>query len=413
MDRTLIYNPLGKPLYVMSKPVGSLCNLDCHYCYYLDKAALYHGASGMKMSEQLLERFTRDYIEAQPIPNVLFNWHGGEALLRGIDFFRSAIRYQKQYGEGREIANTIQTNGMLLNEEWCRFFKDNNFLVGISIDGPEHCHDIYRKDRGGRGTFSRVMRAIEMLHQYKVEFNTLSVVNDYTAQYPVEIYRFFKQIGSHYMQFTPVVERVGDREDGLSLLSANDSHTQELAPWSVSAMDYGYFLTQMFDEWVRQDVGTHYVQMFDATLAGVLGQPPGVCIYAPSCGHAMAMEYNGDVYSCDHFVFPENKLGNIKDKTLVEMALSAKQSGFGAAKFNLLPSVCRSCDYLSLCNGECPKNRISKSADGESGLNYLCRGLQHYYRHVAPYMEFMAVEWRAQRPAANVMQWITPTAVNS
>jgi len=405
MGETLYLSPLSFPLYVMAKPVGPLCNMNCEYCYYLEKSELYTGRKGFKMSEDLLERFTNEYINCQTSPFVLFTWHGGEALLRGIDFYRKAIRLQQQYGRGREISNCIQTNGLLLNDEWCRFFKDNNFLVGISIDGPERVHDHYRKDYGGRGTFSRVMRGIELMQKHDVQFNTLSVINDYNVNYPVETYRFFREIGSRYMQFTPIVESLGTRTDGLELLTADDNpDDKEIASWSVPPLAYGNFYIRMFNEWVRRDVGRYYVQLFDATLACTVGEQPGVCLYAKTCGHALAMEHNGDVYACDHFVYPEYLQGNILLNSLVSITLSKKQIHFGNDKYDRLPLQCQECKYLTLCNGECPKNRITTADNGEYGLNYLCPGLKRYFEHVSPYMQFMANELRNERPPANIMQ---------
>ena len=340
MGKTIAYNPLDYPIYVMAKPVGAMCNLDCRYCYYLEKGELYRGQRSNRMTDEMLEKFTEEYINCQTTPEVLFTWHGGETLLRGLDFFRKAVALQKRYAKGRPIANSIQTNGILLNDEWCRFFKENNFLVGISIDGPEHVHDRYRKDKGGRGSFARVMKGIELLQKHRVEFNTLSVVNDYNAHYALETYRFFKEIGSCYMQFSPIVERWGDRPDGLELLPPGEFTDTEMAPWCVDPLDYGQFYCDIFDEWVCNDVGRYFVQMFDATLAGVVGAAPGVCIYGKTCGHAAAMEYNGDVYACDHFVFPEYKRGNIKTDTLVSMMLSPEQMAFGNAKRNTLSRHC-------------------------------------------------------------------------
>ena len=404
MPSTLYINPLTFPLYVMAKPVGPLCNMDCEYCYYLEKEVLYQERKSLKMTDELLERYIDSYIHSQTTPFVQFTWHGGESLLRGIDFYRKAIKLQKQYGGGREIANCIQTNGLLLNDEWCRFFKDNNFLVGISIDGPEELHDCYRKDCGGRGTFSRVMRGIELLHKHQVDFNTLSVLHDQNIRYPLKVYRFFKEIKSHYMQFSPIVERLGSRDDGLELLTAADHpDDSEIAPWSVDPVAYGNFYIEVFNEWVRQDVGTYFIQLFDATLACLHGTQPGVCVYAKTCGHALAMEHNGDVFACDHFVYPEYLRGNIHNQSLVEITLSKAQIAFGNDKQNRLPGQCLRCQYLTLCNGECPKNRILTTADGEPGLNYLCNGLQRYFKHVMPYMEYMAEELRNERPPANIM----------
>ncbi|MCP9612326.1 anaerobic sulfatase-maturation protein [Coprobacter tertius] len=405
MGKTIVYNPLNYPLYVMVKPVGALCNLDCSYCYYLEKDSLYRDRKINRMTDELLEKFTEEYINSQTLPEVSFTWHGGETLLRGIDFYRKAVIFQKQYGGGRTIVNSIQTNGLLLNDEWCRFFKDNNFLVGISIDGPEHIHDRYRLDKGGRGTFSRVMRGIELLQKHGVEFNTLSVINDYNVHYPVETYRFFKEIGSRYMQFSPIVERWGDRDDGLELLPPGEFYHTEMPPWCVKSEDFGQFYCDMFDEWIKEDVGSYFVQMFDATLAGMVGQPPGVCVFGKTCGHAAALEHNGDLYACDHFVYPEYRLGNIRTESIISMMLSAKQTSFGNDKWDKLPRQCRECTFLRLCNGECPKNRILKSSTGEPGLNYLCKGLKKYFAHVLTYMEFMACELDNERPPSNVMEY--------
>lgn len=402
-NKTAIFNPLSYPIYVMAKPVGALCNLDCHYCYYLEKSGLYHGVS-QKMSEDVLERYIKTYIECQPTPNVLFTWHGGETLMRGLDFFRKAVKLQQQYASGRTISNSIQTNGILLNDEWCRFLKENNFLTGISLDGPERIHDRYRRDKSGRGTFAKVMKGVELLQKHEVDFNTLSVINDYSAKFPLEVYNFFKSIGSHYMQFAPIVERWGDRSDGLELLPPGGNYENvEMPPWCVSPRDYGNFYCTIFDEWVKKDVGNYYIQLFDSTLAGWVGEHPGVCIYSKMCGHASVMEHNGDVYSCDHFVFPEYKLGNIKTSTLTEMMLSQRQMKFGSDKRDKLPQQCFRCKFLDICNGECPKNRIATSVDGEPGLNYLCEGLHMFFTHVTPYMNYMADQLAKELPPANVM----------
>ncbi|MGL4411267.1 MAG: anaerobic sulfatase-maturation protein [Bacteroidales bacterium] len=409
--KTLLYNPLSYPIYVMAKPVGSICNLDCTYCYYLEKEELYRNRTTHRMSDELLEQFTREYIEAQPTPDVLFTWHGGEALLRGIEFYRKALKLQKRYARGRRIENSIQTNGVMLNDEWCEFFKENNFLVGISIDGPKDCHDIYRKDKGGKGTFEKVIAGVELLKKHGVEFNILAVVNSFNVRYPLEVYNFFKSIGGRYIQFSPIVERVGTRQDGLKLLSATDRQEVVVSEWSVDSADYGHFMTAIFDEWVRKDVGEVYVQLFDSTLANLVGASPGVCVWAKECGHASAMEFNGDIYSCDHYVFPENKLGNIRSTPLVTMMLSDKQLSFGRAKSSSLTAQCKRCKFLTLCNGECPKNRIIKSEDGEDGLNYLCQGFKIYFEHVLPYMRFMANELDNRRAPANIMMAIRASKI--
>jgi uncharacterized protein len=369
-------NPFAAPLYVMLKPAGSICNLRCRYCYYLDKKALYPDVSDFMMSESLLERFIEQYLRAQTQPYVNFTWHGGEPLLRGIAFYRRAIALQKQYGARFHIENCLQTNGVLLNDEWCRFFKDNHFLIGISIDGTAHCHNRYRVMPNGNPTFDRVMRGIEYLKKREVEYNAMAVVNNYNADYPVEFYRFFKSIDCRYIQFSPIVETVNGQP----------------AAWNVSARQWGNFLIKIFDEWIKRDVGAWFVQMFDATLANWVGEKPGICTLAPTCGHAGVMEFNGDVYSCDHFVYPSRKLGNIYSQTLVEMMYSGQQSTFGADKYNTLPASCKACKYLFACNGECPKNRITETGSKER-LNYLCKGYYRFFEHAAPYMEQMKQDY--------------------
>lgn len=404
-DKTFTYNPLTAPIYIMPKPIGSTCNIDCTYCYYLEKDVLYGKNQNNAMTISLLEKFTKEYIETQPTPDVNFTWHGGEALMRGIEFFKKAVEFQKFYGEGRVIMNTLQTNGIMLNDEWCKFFKENNFLLGISIDGPQHCHDKYRLDKRGNGTFEKTMRGVELLNKYGVEFNVLAVVNSYNVQFPLEVYKFFKSIGAHYIQFTPVVERSAERNDGLKLLSANDNEVTAVTDWSVEPLAFGKFMTTIFDEWVQNDVGNYFVIMFDSTLANFVKQPPAQCIWAKTCGHAGAMEFNGDVYACDHYVFPEYKLGNINQTPLLSLMLAPEQIRFGQAKYTRLPKQCEECSYLTLCYGECPKNRFTKTAAGEDGLNYLCKGFKHYFSHTYPYMEFMANEFTNGRNPLNVMAW--------
>lgn len=397
------------PTYVMAKPNGSSCNLNCSYCYYLEKSRLYENRKNLEMSDDTLEKYIESYIQAQPVPEVLFTWHGGETLLRDISFYKKVLTYQRKYGRGRNIDNSIQTNGTLLNDEWCKFFKDNNFLVGISIDGPEHCHDVYRKNKAGKPTFRQVMRGVELLQKHQVEFNTLSVINDYNVDFPLEIYRFFKEIGSKYMQFAPIVEKLSQsRPDGLSLLPPDGLGSDDavIAPWSVNASKFGQFYISIFDEWVRNDVGTYFIQLFDSALAGTVGEMPGVCIFGETCGHATVMEFNGDVYACDHFVFPEYKIGNIKTHSIYEMVFSQKQLRFGADKRDTLPTQCRQCEFKKLCNGECPKNRIINTKTGEPGLNYLCEGYYAFWKHTQPAMEFMANELFFKRSPANVMDWV-------
>lgn len=390
-------NPFSHPIYVMPKPVGSACNMACRYCYYLEKKKFYPDAGRQMMSEATLEEFTRQYIAAQTTPEVMFTWHGGEATLRPVDFYRKAVALQRKYAGGRRIENCLQTNATLLTDEWCRFLKEEGWLVGVSIDGPQEFHDEYRLTGAGKPSFMNVLRGIRMLQRHGVEWNALAVVNDYNADYPVEFYRFFKQIGCRFIQFTPVVERL--KPDSML---ADVSVNGEVTDFSVTPEQWGNFLCGVFDEWVKGDVGEVFVQLFDATLANWVGATPGVCTLAPQCGHAAAMEWNGDVYSCDHFVFPAYKLGNIHESTLIEMMGSDRQLKFGADKRDKLPRQCRECCWLFACNGECPRNRFARTADGESGLNYLCEGYSKFFAHVAPYMDFMKRELEAGRPPANV-----------
>jgi len=385
--------PFARPLYVMLKPIGALCNLRCNYCYYLEKKDLYPQTGGYVMSDDLLERFIEQYLHSQTMSEVLFTWHGGEPLMRNRKFFKRATELQKKYGRGRQIDNCIQTNGTLLTDEWCEFFKENNFLVGISIDGPQHCHDVYRRTKDNRPSFLSVMKGISLLKKHQVEFNVMGVVNDYNADYPLEFYRFFKSIDCRYIQFTPIVEQINGKS----------------APWNVPSEKWGDFLIAIFDEWVRNDVGTFYIQYFDSTLANWVGQQPGVCILAKTCGHAGVMEFNGDVYACDHFVFPEYKLGNIRTQTLTEMMYSDKQIKFGNDKQDALPTQCKECQFLFACNGECPKNRIMVTDSGEAGLNYLCKGYYKFFEHAAPFMDFMKKELLAKRSPANVMKLFEKT----
>ncbi len=402
MEKTI--SPFSKPLYVMTKPVGAICNLACKYCYYLEKTNLYkENTSKFVMSDSLLEKFIEEYINSQTMPQVLFTWHGGETLMRPLSFYQKVVELQKKYANGRTIDNCIQTNGTLLNDEWCEFFHDNHWLVGISIDGPQEFHDEYRKNKQGKPSFMKVMQGIHLLNKHQVEWNAMAVVNDYNADYPLEFYHFFKELGCHYIQFTPIVERIHPHADGRHLAHVLQKD-EKLADFSVSPEQWGNFLCTIFDEWIKNDVGEYFIQIFDSTLANWMGAQPGVCTMAPTCGHAGVMEFNGDVYSCDHFVFPEFKLGNIYEKSLIEMMYSEKQIQFGQQKRDSLPNKCKECNYLFACNGECPKNRFLTTEDGEPGLNYLCKGYYQFFDHVAPYMDFMKKELLAERPPANVMK---------
>ena len=398
-----IATPFAKPLYVMLKPAGAHCNLACKYCYYLEKNNLYQNSHRHLMSDEMLEQFTREYIEAQTMPQVLFTWHGGEPLMRSIDFYKKALALQKKYANGKQIDNVIQTNGTLLTDEWCEFFAKNHWLVGISIDGPQEYHDHYRVTPAGKPSWEKVMQGIQLLKKHHVEWNAMAVVNAYNAEHPLEFYHFFRDNGCQYLQFTPIVERLTEHEDGRTLASLADDREIPLADASVTPQQWGNFLCTIFDDWVRHDVGKTFVEIFDCTLANWMGVLPGICAYSKECGHAGVMEHNGDVYSCDHFVFPEYKLGNIREQSLIDMLYGEKQQAFSRLKHTSLPRQCKECDMEFACHGECPKNRFEKDKYGEPGLNYLCQGYYQYYSHVAPYMDFMKRELLAQRPPANIM----------
>ena len=398
-----IATPFAKPLYVMLKPAGAHCNLACKYCYYLEKNNLYQNSHRHLMSDEMLEQFTREYIEAQTMPQVLFTWHGGEPLMRSIDFYKKALALQKKYAHGKQIDNVIQTNGTLLTDEWCEFFAQNHWLVGISIDGPQEYHDHYRVTPAGKPSWEKVMQGIQLLKKHRVEWNAMAVVNAYNAEHPLEFYHFFRDNGCQYLQFTPIVERLTEHEDGRTLASLVDNREIPLADASVTPQQWGNFLCTIFDDWVRHDVGKTFVEIFDCTLANWMGVLPGICAYSKECGHAGVMEHNGDVYSCDHFVFPEYKLGNIREQSLIDMLYGEKQQAFSRLKHTSLPRQCKECDMEFACHGECPKNRFEKDKYGEPGLNYLCQGYYQYYTHVAPYMDFMKRELLAQRPPANIM----------
>lgn len=398
-----IATPFAKPLYVMLKPAGAHCNLACKYCYYLEKNNLYQNSHRHLMSDEMLEQFTREYIEAQTMPQVLFTWHGGEPLMRSIDFYKKALALQKKYAHGKQIDNVIQTNGTLLTDEWCEFFAKNHWLVGISIDGPQEYHNHYRMTPAGKPSWEKVMQGISLLKKHRVEWNAMAVVNAYNAEHPLEFYHFFRDNGCQYLQFTPIVERLTEHEDGRTLASLADDREIPLADASVTPQQWGNFLCTIFDDWVRHDVGKTFVEIFDCTLANWMGVLPGICAYSKECGHAGVMEHNGDVYSCDHFVFPEYKLGNIREQSLIDMLYGEKQQAFSRLKHTSLPRQCKECDMEFACHGECPKNRFEKDKYGEPGLNYLCQGYYQYYTHVSPYMDFMKRELLAQRPPANIM----------
>lgn len=363
------------------------------------------------MKDEVLEAYIRQYIQQQSVPEIHFAWQGGEPTLLGVDFFRKVVALQKKYAEGKQIENAFQTNGSLLDDEWCQFLSENHFLVGLSIDGPAKLHDSYRVDKLGGGTYPQVIQGLKCLKKHAVEFNTLTVVNRINSQKPLEVYRFLKEIGSGFIQFIPLVERLGDEESkklGLDLAHPPRADQEgdvrlPVTDWSVEPKAYGEFLVTIFDEWVRRDVGRTYVQLFDVTLGNWMGMPPGLCLFSPTCGKAMAMEHNGDVYSCDHYVYPRYKLGNVLNQTLGEMVDSEWQLKFGQDKKDSLPEYCRKCDVRFLCHGECPKHRFLRTPGGEYGLNYLCRAYKQFFTHTAPAMQKMSSLVKAGRPADGIM----------
>ncbi len=391
-----IHNDMPPAFHIMAKPSGSACNLNCDYCFFLKKERLYPG-SNFRMSDEVHEAYIKQLFEAHQVPQVTVAWQGGEPTLMGLDFFRRSMGLQKKYAKpGTRIENTFQTNGILLNDEWCQFFHENNFLIGLSMDGPKELHDFYRKDKGGHGTFERVVRAARLLQKREVEFNILCTVNSKNADYPLDVYRFFRdELGAHYLQFIPIVER------------DNDSGFQEgntVTDRSVRPNQWGRFLIEIFDEWVKRDVGQTFVLNFDGALAGWLGRAGTVCIFGPTCGLGMALEHNGDLYSCDHFVEPNYFLGNILKTPMIDLVTLEKQRKFGKDKKDLLPRYCRECEVLFVCNGECPKNRFIETPDGEPRLNYLCEGYKAFFKHADKPMRIMADLLRRGQNADEVMK---------
>ncbi len=395
--------------HIMAKPSGSVCNIDCKYCFYLEKEKLYPDAGkNWRMSDEVLELYVAQYIEAQDVPMVSFAWQGGEPTLMGVDFFLRAVELQQQYANGKAVTNAFQTNGILLDDEWGEFLAEHNFLIGLSIDGPRQFHDRYRVDKGQKPTFDRVVAGLEILKKHKVEFNTLTVLQNHNAEQPLEVYHFLKEIGSGFMQFIPIVERIAQEpaEDGLELIDPDFEGQARVSKWSVGAVQYGRFLCKVFDEWVRHDVGQYFVQMFDVALGSWMGQDASLCIFAETCGKALIIEHNGDLYSCDHFVYPDYRLGNVRDASIRDMVDSPQQDKFGQDKKDTLPGYCRACEYRFACNGGCPKHRFTSTPDREDGLNYLCKGYKIFFEHVDPYMRFMANELSQGRPPARVMEWV-------
>jgi uncharacterized protein len=384
-----------KAFHIMAKPTGSACNLNCDYCFFLKKENLYPG-SDFRMSKEVHEAYIRQLFEAHEVPQVTVAWQGGEPTLMGLEFFRHSIELQRKYAKpGTRVENTFQTNGILLDDEWCRFFHDNNFLIGLSIDGAKELHDFYRKDKGGHGTFDGVMKAVRLLQHHMVEFNILCTVNSQNADHPLDVYRFFRDtLAVQYIQFIPIAER--DNESGYQ-------EGNKVTDRSVRPDQWGRFLITIFDEWVKKDVGQTFVLNFDGALAGWLGRAGTVCIFGPTCGEGMALEHNGDLYSCDHFVEPNHFLGNILKTPMIELVASDQQRKFGQDKWDTLPQFCHRCDFLSVCNGECPKNRFIETPDGEPGLNYLCEGYKAFFTHSDRAMKIMAGLLQRGRLAEEVM----------
>jgi uncharacterized protein len=390
--------------HAMAKPIGSTCNIDCTYCYYLHKEELLSQHRGQRMDQSMLERYVRQYVEAQNGEEVVFSWQGGEPTMLGIEFFERIVELQARYSPaGRRIVNDLQTNATLLNDAWCSFLKRHDFLVGVSIDGPRELHDSFRLDRKGKSTFDDVMRGVALLKEHGVKFNTLTVVNRKNAKRPIDVYRFLRdEIGSTYMQFIPCVEPKDFKTvapqhwhvDSMPVVGTSGAKPGNVdsivTEWSVDPDDWGYFLTRTFDEWYRKDAGRILVNLFETAVVQTMGQPAQTCITAEFCGKALAIEHDGTAYSCDHYVYPDYALGNIAQEHLGAMAFSERQQKFGFAKRDTLPAYCRKCKHLSLCWGECPKNRLLRTPDGEPGLNYLCVGIKRFHDHAGAHLREIA-----------------------
>ena len=395
--------------HVMAKPSSSKCNIDCTYCFYLEKQHLYpdQGKTAY-MSDETLSRYIQQQIEAQPTEQVVFAWQGGEPTLLGLSFFERAIELQRLYGAGKKIVNTLQTNGLLLDEQWCQFFHKHQFLIGISIDGPQAIHDRYRRTRSDKPTHHLVEKAIALLKQHQVEFNTLTVVNHESVEHPEVIYDYLKSLGSQHMQFIPLVERKATEKtsDGLTLLHPGRAESSQVTDWSVDGEKFGLFMSTIFHQWVRKDMGTIWRQWFENTLALTAGQESQTCVFAPTCGNAFALEANGDIYACDHYVYPEFKLGNIHATAISTINQSIESHGCGQSKQTSLSNDCLNCPYLSLCNGGCPKHRFGLSSAAKPEQNYLCRGYKTFYRYSQPYFQLMKKLHESGYPTTALMDII-------
>ncbi len=403
------HDHLSGAFHVMAKPIGPVCNLDCTYCYYLEKEKLYPRGENFRMTPEVLEKYIRSYIALQNTPEITFAWQGGEPTLLGVNYFRKVVELQKTYSDGRPVHNALQTNGTKLDPEWCRFFADNKFLIGLSVDGPRRLHDTYRVDKGQKPTFDRVLRALGLLKQHGVEFNTLTVVNASNVKHPLAVYDFLREAGSQFLQFIPLVERLpagNSRAGGLDYAEPPEPGQSDspVTRWSVNPELYGQFLIAIFDQWVRRDVGKIFVQLFDAALGNWSGIGGGLCVFQENCGRALALEHNGDLFSCDHYVYPKYKLGNLLSDALGDMVDSPQQVAFGQAKSATLPKYCRECNVRFACHGECPKHRFLKTPDGEEGLNYLCAAYKAFFHHADPWMKEMTSLLRQRKPPALVME---------
>ncbi len=403
----------GQGIHVVAKPIGPACNLSCEYCFYLEKQALFGPGEQYRMSDKILSAFITNYITSQQTPVVEFVWQGGEPTLLGIDYFKRVVDLQKPFVKKKTITNSLQTNGTLLTAEWCRFLKKNNFMVGISLDGPKEIHDRYRRDRKGNGSFDQVMCGLKLLQEHKVDYNVLACVARDTAKRPLDIYRFLKDEGVEFIQFTPVVERVSNVHSaplGLHLaapaaLDKKDPQ-RDVTPWSVIPEEYGDFLIAIYEEWVRHDVGTVFVMNFEWVLNAWIGNPAPVCIHAKQCGRSVVIEHNGDVYACDHCVYPQHRLGNIKADKLLSMVEKSLGSGFGVTKETALPRWCKECEVLPACQGGCPKHRFEITYYDEPGLQYLCPGYKKFFLHIRKYLRAMATLLENGLPASRVMEAI-------
>jgi uncharacterized protein len=401
----------GQGIHVVAKPIGPACNLNCEYCFYLEKQALFPAGEQYRMPDRVLNAFIAAYISSQPTPVVEFVWQGGEPTLLGIDFFRRVIELQKPFAGQKTITNSLQTNGTLLTDEWCQFLKKNNFMVGISLDGPKDIHDRYRRDRKDNGSFDQVMRGLRLLQGHEVDYNVLACVARDMAKQPIEIYRFLKEEGVEFIQFTPIIERLSDvqsAQTGLRLAgpAALDKKGQQgqVAPWSVIPEEYGDFLIAIYEDWVRHDVGTVFVMNFEWAFNAWIGNPSPVCVHAKQCGRSVVIEHNGDVYACDHCVYPQHRLGNIVTDALPAMVRKSLESGFGCSKETALPHWCSECDVLAACQGGCPKHRFEASNYGEPGLQYLCPGYKKFFLHIRKYLRAMTTLLEHGLPASRVME---------